>query len=186
MTALPVDDLAELLLARPPRCGRTRVIAIDGPAGSGKTTMAEALRVELADQGLSTAVMHMDDMYAGWTGLDEELAPRVEQQVLAPLAAGRPARWQRYDWHAGRFDRWETFEPPDVLVMEGCGSGALPHAAYTSLLVWVEAPYDERVRRGLTRDGEQVEPLWMGWMEHEQAYFASHGTRARAEVRLTT
>ncbi len=178
-------DLVTALLDGPPRCGATRLLAIDGPAGSGKTTFAAHVGATLADRGVSTVVVHMDDLYDGWTGLDEMLAPRVEQQVLAPVAAGRPARWQRYDWAAGRFGSWESFEPPQVVVLEGCGAGDLPLAAYTTLLVWLEAAPDERIRRGLARDGEQVLPHWLAWTDLEAAHFAAHDTRARADIRVT-
>ncbi len=178
-------DLVTALLDRPPRCGATRLLALDGPAGSGKTTLAERVRAEVARRSVEVVVLHMDDLYAGWTGLDDMLAPRVEQQVLTPVAAGQPARWQRYDWAAGRFATWETFGPPQVLVLEGCGSGALPLEAYTSLLVWLEAEPDERIRRGVARDGEQVLPHWLAWTHLESVHFAAHDTRARADLRVT-
>ncbi len=185
------DDLADApiriattLLDCAPRCGSTRLLAIDGPAGSGKTTLAAAVSAALVARSVGSVVLHMDDLYDGWTGLDETLASRVEQQVLAPLATGEPARWQRYDWATRRFGAWETFEPPQVLVLEGCGSGARPLTAYTSLLVWLEADPDERLRRGLARDGEQVLPHWLAWTDLEATYFAADGTRARADLRL--
>ncbi|MEP6665754.1 MAG: AAA family ATPase [Nocardioidaceae bacterium] len=178
--------MVDLVVRRSPRLDTTRLIAIDGPAGSGKTSLAGRLSSELSARGLSTAIMHMDDVYEGWTGLDESLTLRVTDQLLKPLAAGRPARWQRYDWDAERFDGWEVLDPPDVLVLEGCGSGAMAYASYTSVLVWVEAPAEVRIERGVARDGEQVLPNWLAWMDVESAHFAANDTKARAEVRLTT
>ncbi len=177
-----VAHIVDLVLERPARCGATRVVAVDGPAGSGKTTLAAAVAVEVVRRGRSVVLHHLDDQYAGWAGLDEALALRVREQVLAPLARGEPARWQRYDWEAGRFDRWESFVPPEVLVLEGCGSGARTLAAYLSVLVWVEAAPDERIRRGVARDGEAVLPNWRAWMESEQAHFAANRTRDRADL----
>jgi hypothetical protein len=71
-------------------------------------------------------------------------------------------------------------------VLEGCGSGARDYAAFTTLLVWVEADQEERIRRGVARDGEQVLPKWLAWMESEERHFAAHGTRDRADVRVST
>jgi uridine kinase len=194
MTSLPepvpdattVVDLVDRALSHKPTCGRTRVLAIDGPAGSGKTTLAGVVAEETVGRGLPTVVHHLDDVYDGWTGLDDALVVRVTDQVLGPLSRHEPARWQRYDWYAGEFDGWETFDPPLLLVLEGCGSGARDYAAYTTLLVWVEADREERIRRGVERDGEQVLPNWLAWMESEQRHFAEHGTRDRADVRLST
>ena len=60
--------IADHLLVRAagirPRLGGVRVIAIDGPAGSGKTTLGDAL----AERG--AAVLHLDDLYDGWSGLE--------------------------------------------------------------------------------------------------------------------
>lgn len=177
-------DLIDRLAAAPARLGRTRLLAVDGPAGSGKTTLAAALDREGGTRGIDVAVVHLDDMYEGWATDFDELATRVLDQLLTPLTGGETARWQRYDWDAARFDGWEPVPPPDVLVLDGCGSGALLLAPYTSLLVWVEAPRDVRIRRGVERDGEQVLPHWLAWMDHEQTHFEANGTRERADVRL--
>jgi uridine kinase len=184
------DEIVERVLSRKPTCGSTRVVAIDGPAGSGKTTLAGEVADELSQRGQVVVLHHMDDQYDDWVGLDpqpsEDLARRVVTQVLAPLAEHRPARWQRYDWYAGRFDGWGTFDPPGVLVLEGCGSGARDYDPFTTLLVWVEAGRDERIRRGIARDGEQVLDHWLAWMDSEQAHFARHATRDRADLRVST
>ena len=39
-----------------------RVFAIDGVAGSGKTTLASQLQLDLP----GSQVVHMDDLYSGW------------------------------------------------------------------------------------------------------------------------
>ncbi len=160
---------------------------MDGPAGSGKTTLAAAIDEEIrVGQRLATVVFHLDDMYGGWETEFDELASRVVGQILEPLSRRQPGRWQRYDWAAGRFDGWETLAPPDVLVLEGCGSGARQASALVNVLVWVEAEQDLRVARGVARDGEQVLPKWRAWMAHEATHFAAHETRTRADVSLQT
>ncbi|MBA2773543.1 MAG: AAA family ATPase [Nocardioidaceae bacterium] len=179
-------SLVDRVTAAPARLGRTRLVAVDGPAGSGKTTLAASLDSEGRARGLDIAVVHLDDMYAGWETDFDELASRVLGQLLMPLLQGETARWQRYDWEAEAFNGWEPVSPPDVLVLDGCGSGSLTLASFTSLLVWVEAPPEVRIERGVARDGEQVLPHWLAWMEHEQAHFAANRTRQRAGVRLPT
>jgi uridine kinase len=173
-------DLAEQVRAAPPRLGRTRLVCIDGPAGSGKTTFAARLAAALDGD---VAVVHMDDVYAGWT-LDGA-ADRLTACVLRPLAEVRPGAYHRYDWHAERFDEDETAVPvPDVLVVEGCGSCPRSVDAWATLRIWVEAPPALRLARGLARDGEHVAEHWGRWQREEAALFDAEDTRARADVRV--
>ncbi|MGY1638826.1 uridine kinase [Geodermatophilus sp. SYSU D00742] len=170
--------LAALVRTAAPRLGSTRLVCVDGPAGSGKTTLAAGLAAELG-----ATVVHMDDLYAGWT-LTGAFA-RLAAGVLRPLAAGRAGAYHRFDWTAGRFAADPTPVPPGgVLVVEGCGS--CPRAAdpWTALRIWVEAPPEVRLARGLARDGTALEPEWRRWQVTEAAAFAAEGTRDRADVRV--
>ncbi len=176
--------LAERAAAAPPRLGPVRLVCIDGPAGSGKTTLAAAVGRELVGRGLDAAVLHLDDLYDGWAGLEGSLWPRLAAQVLEPLRRGRPGRYQRYDWDAGGFDGWVDVPVPAVLVLEGCGSARRAAAPFVVLTVWVEAPPDLRLARGLARDGEAARAHWERWMADEAAHFAREGTAERADVHL--
>ncbi|MGY1664122.1 uridine kinase [Geodermatophilus sp. SYSU D00705] len=170
--------LAARVRATAPRLGATRLVCVDGPAGSGKTTLAAGLAAELG-----ATVVHMDDLYAGWT-LTGAFA-RLAAGVLRPLAEGRPGAYHRYDWAAGRFATEPTPVPSGgVLVVEGCGS--CPRAAdrWAVLRIWVEAPREVRLARGLARDGVALEPQWRRWQVTEAAVFAAECTRQRADVRV--
>ena len=176
-----VDQLCATVLAVPPALGPVRLVCVDGPAGSGKTTIAAALARTLAAAGADVAVVHVDDLLEGWTGLPRVWA-RIEQQLLAPLAAGRPASYQRYDWVAERFDEHVDVPVPDVLVLEGCGSAPRAVDGRAVLKVFVEAPVALRLTRGLARDGEAMRDAWLTWLDVEEAEFEREATRARADV----
>jgi uridine kinase len=176
----PVTHPAAVVLGlarrRLPTLGRGRLVCIDGPAGSGKTTLADRI-LALAPEA---TVVHMDDLYEGWEGL-----PTVTAQldrVLLPLAADRAGSYRRWDWHAGGWAEEVTVEPTGLLVLEGVGSGSEHAAAVTTVLVWVEAPHDLRMRRGLDRDGDAFSPYWEAWARDEAEHFAQHRTRERADV----
>ncbi|MBC7291635.1 MAG: uridine kinase [Actinotalea sp.] len=195
-------ELAALARAARPRLGPVRLVCIDGPAGSGKTTLAGRLAAALRDAAPPAAggsspgdrsehrpepgaagvvVVHLDDLYEGWAGLDG-VWERLTAQVLDPLADGRPGRYQRYDWVAGRFDDWVDVPVPEVLVVEGCGSAPRAADGRTVLRVWVEAPAASRLRRGLERDGEAMRTQWVRWMDLEAAHFRREDTRRRADA----
>lgn len=161
---------------RAPTLGTGRLVCVDGPAGSGKTTLAAAV----AALRPGTPVVHMDDLYDGWDGL-----PRLGEQLaglLRPIAHGEPGRYRRFDWHAGRYAETHTVAPGPLLVLEGVGAGSRAHADLTTLLAWVSAPADLRLRRGLERDGAAMAARWRQWMVDEDAHFAADGTNDRADL----
>ena len=177
-------SIAARALSRPPRCGRVRVVVIDGPAGSGKSTTAAAVAASATELGAVVAVVHLDDLYEGWSGLEGTLWPRLSAQVLEPLRRGLPGRFQRYDWVLGEFADWVDVPVPDLLVLEGCGSARRAVDDLAVLRVWVEAADDLRLERGLARDGVDAREHWLTWMAQEEDHFSREATRERADVRL--
>ena len=160
--------------------GGTRLVCVDGPAGSGKTTFAGRLAATLGDHA---ELVHMDDLYAGWT-LTGSVA-RLEAGVLRPLSTGAPGAYHRFDWHADRFDADPVrVRPVPVLVVEGCGSAPRRLDPWTTLRVWVEAPAPLRLERGLARDGAAMTAHWRRWGATEAAEFAREDTRRRADLRV--
>lgn len=170
----------DLLRARPATLGDGRLLCVDGPSGSGKTTLA----TEVARLSPGARVIHMDDLIEGWDGL-----PTVDAQLdglLRPLAAGRRGSYRRYDWVAGEYAETVPVDPAPLLVLEGVGSGSLVAGPLTTVLVWVEAAREARMRRGLDRDGEAFAPYWEAWAVAEQEHFARHRTRERADLVVRT
>jgi uridine kinase len=163
---------------------------VDGPAGSGKTTLATALdrafRDALRASGgdVEVATVHMDDVYDGWAGLASGMAT-IASSVVAPLRAGKPGRYRRYDWHRAAFADERVVDPCDVVIVEGVGAAGTDREGYDdaiTVLVWVETPSEVRLSRGLARDGEQMRAHWVAWRTQEEAMFAREHTRDRADV----
>ena len=156
---------------RPPRLGDVRLVCVDGPAGSGKTTFAGRLTDALGD---GAGLVHLEDLYAGWT-LTGAVA-RLSAGVLRPLAEGRAGSHHRYDWAAGRFaDEPVAVPVPAVLVVEGCGSSPRALDPWTTLRIWVEAPAPLRLSRGLARDGEDLAAHWRRWQGYGGPPFRRRG-----------
>ena len=180
---MTLGSTLEQAISRPPTLGSGRLVCVDGPAGSGKTTLAARLAAEALAVGVTVRVLHMDDMYEGWSGLGD-VAARIRDDLLAPLHLDRPGRYHRWDWHASEWAEWVAVEPVDMLVLEGVGSGSLEIAPYVTTLVWVDAAYDLRMERGIARDGEAFAPHWRAWAESEVEHFARHRTEERADLRV--
>lgn len=174
-----VARIAALVAGSEPRCGSTRLVSIDGPSGAGKTTLAQALAAELA-----APTVHMDDLYPGWDGLRAG-THRAQEWVVEPLLAGRPVRYRRWDWASDEYAEWVQLPSSEVVVLEGCGSGALPVGAHASVLVWVEAEESVRRARGLARDAGYADH-WERWATQERRVYGADHTWERADLVLDT
>jgi uridine kinase len=161
-----------------PRAGGSRVVAVDGRSGAGKTSLAAALR-----DRLRAPVVSLEDLYGGWDGLEHGIDLLVSA-VLEPLAAGQAARVPRYDWVVGEWAEPAAMEPPGILIVEGVGAGALRAAAFESVLVWLEVPAPVRKRRALDRDGATFAPHWDRWAAQEDAMLARDLTPERADITI--
>jgi uridine kinase len=161
-----------------PRAGGSRVVAVDGRSGAGKTLLAAALR-----DRLGAPVVSLEDLYGGWDGLEHGIDLLVSA-VLEPLAAGRAARVPRYDWIARAWAEPTAIEPPPILIVEGVGAGARRAAAFESVLVWLEVPAPVRKKRALDRDGATFARYWDQWAAQEDAMLARDRTPDRADITL--
>jgi acetylornithine deacetylase/succinyl-diaminopimelate desuccinylase-like protein len=174
-------DLAATVLAAPARLGNVRVVAVDGPAGAGKTTFAHRLASAIRDAGANVATLHTDDLLDGWADI-VTFWPRLEKWILGPLRRGEPARYRRYDWHRGRFgDEWHVLPVPEVLVLEGVSSARAARPVL-SRSVFVAADRQLRLARGLERDGEGLRDEWLRWMAAEDRHFAEDRTADRVDL----
>lgn len=159
--------------------GSARVIAIDGPAGSGKTTLAD----QLCDLLPNCKVIHMDDLYDGWKQeLVTELPRRIETQILQPLSLGQAAIYKKYDWHQGQFTNTQTIDNPEFLILEGVGAANPKLKEYFALSIWVEAQPKLLLDRLIARDGQQLRDQLVAWQVHEAEYFKRLDVRSSVNL----
>src|SRR6266508_210733 len=116
---LRLDAVLDHVLAAPARLGATRLVCVDGPAGSGKSTVAQRLAGIAERRGLTVRVLRMDDLYEGWDGAVRGFA-LLRDHVLARIAGGLEGRYRRYDWHSGAYaERHVVPADLDLLIVEG-------------------------------------------------------------------
>ena len=171
-----IRELARQVRLGPARLGGARLVLIDGPAGAGKSTLADRVGGALRAQ-----VYHGDDMYEGWTGLPT-LRDVLVEEVLAPLAEVRDGGFQRWDWENERRDERVDVQVADVIVIEGVGVAMREARRWATLVIYVDAPDDIRIARGLERDGEAYRPQWEAWMASEKGFLEDEGVRDAADV----
>jgi uridine kinase len=153
-----------------------KVVAIDGPGGAGKSTLAARVSRRLSD----APIVHTDD-FASWSN-PMDWWPRLLEQVLLPLTHRRPARYQRYDWDAEELAEWHTVVGHDYLIIEGVTASRRAFRPYLALSVWVVTAREECLRRGLERDGEEELQAWRDWQVAEDAYIASEHPESSADL----
>ena len=157
------------------------VIAVDGRAGAGKSSLAQLVVARLDD----VTSVHLDDLFPGWDGL--AAAPALlTAQVLVPLARDEPAGFRRYDWVQGAYAERVLVPRRRFVVVEGCASSVGIARPYADVRVWVDAAPATRMRRGLDRDGDQFGPHWQRWADQEDALFAADRTAEHAHVVVRT
>ena len=187
LTGMPTDALVDRIAAevmrREPVDG-IRIVGIDGPSGAGKSVLAGQVAARL-----DAPVIEIDDFvswadFAGWW-------PRFEAQVLGPLLAGRDARYQVRDWadwYGSSLADWRTQRWAPIVVLEGVTCTRRATVGRLCYAVWVEAPAELRLARGLARDSAfaDADRLWRRWMREEESFFRADGTRDRADLIVDT
>ncbi len=176
-----VAQIAAAARDRGPRADTTCVIAIDGPAGSGKTTLAALLAAEIP----GSAVLNTDQLYPGWGGL-ENGAQRLVSEVLGPISSGAAATFTVWDWQQQCEGELTTVPASATLIIDGAGSGSKAAEPFLSFLIWVDAERSTRESRAIGRDGEMFAPHWESWAEQERALFEREQTRERADLIIIT
>lgn len=161
------------------------IIAIDGPAGAGKTTLAHDISLALASTFTVTEI-HMDDLYDGW---DNALTPALTS-VLTYLTTAHKKSQQislsTYDWNRGEFNAASEIEKSELLILEGVGSGQSAIRDSLAALIWIDIDEVHGLERVLQRDGIAIENQMRKWLTTQEQHFQLEGTQNAADFILTT
>lgn len=175
-------EIVELINRSTINCGNTKVVAIDGPAGSGKTTLAFKLAPLLAEP---TTTIHMDALYNGWSdALTKTLERTLQNQIFTPLSLRKSVSYRAYDWYLNKLGPEITFEPPEILILEGVGAAQSVTRKYASLLIWIDVAPEIGLNRVLNRDGREIENQMRIWQSQESNFFTKDQTRERVHLRI--
>ena len=133
------------------------VVTIDGYSGSGKSTLAAAIARLVSDW----QVLHLDDWYPGWDGL--EAGADIARRIAADLRGGRASSYEAWDWENGATGATIPV-PLAPTIIEGCGAIEVE----ADLVIWIADPgEDERRSRALARDGQTYAPHWQRWARQD-------------------
>jgi uridine kinase len=194
-TAQPIPPAQKLLrlLGRIERRHATLLVGIDGRGAAGKSTLAR--RLERASDEI--AVVEFDDFYLPLREREARVADpdrevggnfdwrRLRDQVLAPLSKDAPASYQRYDWPTDELAEWHTLPVGGTVVVEGNYCTRRELFDFYDYTVWIEAPHELRLERGLRRGGQDTRERWLTeWMPEEERYLEAEHPANRVDLVL--
>jgi uridine kinase len=161
------------------------LLAIDGPAGAGKTTFAAKLEAELSVKG-TVRVIHMDDLYNGWENALSNPLSEILDRISTAHLAGREFVIKIFNWHTMTFDREEKIAPTDYLIIEGVGAAQQIVRETGATTYWLEIEPEIGLQRVLDRDGAHIEVQMRQWQVDQEKHFARDETRENCEFKLTS
>jgi len=139
------------------------LVGIGGHGGSGKSTLAARIAENFDD----VQVVATDSFWNG-AGFDLD---RLRTGVIDVLLEGSVAAYDEWDWHAEVLRPGRAVRPTGVVVVEGVCALHRMFRDDMAVRVWIDAPHDIRLERGVARDGEASRSTWVDvWMPNEAAY----------------
>jgi uridine kinase len=160
------------------------LITIDGPAGSGKTTLAAQIHDHLSAAGETVLTVHMDDLYDGWEEpLGEELAAKLDS-LLSDAYRGGAIMIPQYNWTDDAFTLPIIASTPQTLILEGVGSSQSITRGFAPLSIWIEAPREVALQRVLDRDGAELRSQMLDWQRREEEHFTRESTKSAADYQV--
>lgn len=161
------------------------IIAIDGVAGAGKTTLASHLSAALALK-YRLATVHMDDLYNGWeNAFDHHLSDAL---ILAAQSHQKkaPAVLPRFNWQTGSYGDSVQIPPVDLLILEGVGSSQRAVRPFLTTSIWLEIEPALGLERVLARDGQEISDQMQKWLRAQEQHFLEEESKVNADFILTT
>ena len=161
------------------------LLAIDGPAGAGKTTLAAQLEAEYSAHS-TVRTIHMDHLYNGWNdALGQSLTDNLRAITAAHLS-GLQHTIEIFNWHSMKFDREEVIDPTDFLILEGVGAAQKVVREAGAITYWLDIDNETGMQRVLARDGAHIEREMRQWQIQQSIHFAKDQTRENCEFKLTS
>ena len=174
-----LSELVDKVNESSKKCGQTKIIVIDGPAGSGKTTLAKSLSGLLEN----CPIIHMDEIYEGW---ENALSPKTFQDlvewIINPLLENNSIEYIKYDWNLEQRIEKIVINNSKIIIIEGVGSSSFEISKHASLKLWIEVNKETGINRVLTRDGLQIQEQMKTWQSQESKFFIENNSKENSDI----
>ncbi len=165
------------------------VIAIDGPCGSGKTTLAKRLEEELP----SCAVVHTDDFFLQHHQRTEERLQepggnmdreRLIDEVFINAQSAKELVYHKYNCQTGELSG-QSIGSERILIVEGSYSQHPDLLPYYDLTIYLDVDPEEQLTRLKQRvGGERLQRFITEWIPLENRYFTAFEVQEKADLRI--
>lgn len=178
------------VLSHLPNRKNVTVIAIDGRAASGKSTLAEQLRA-ITD----CSIVHMDDFFlpAAKRTHDRLSMPggnidheRFSGEILPHLSHSAPFSYRIYSCQTGAFQGVSQVTSPSLRIVEGSYAHHPAFGEYAQLKVFLTVSEEEQARRLMFRNPSLFAKFTEAWIPMEERYFTEFAIRSSAHLTLST
>jgi uridine kinase len=161
------------------------LLAIDGPAGAGKTTLAAKLEAEFSVHS-TVRTIHMDELYNGWDDALGQSLTDTLQAIIAAYLSGIEHTIKIFNWHLMKFDREEVITPSDYLILEGVGAAQKIVRDAGAITYWLDIDAETGLKRVLARDGAHIEKEMRQWQIQQSIHFAKDQTQENSEFKVSS
>jgi uridine kinase len=168
--------IGEVRKRRPPDGMITRIVAIDGCGGAGKSSFAQHLSCALGG-----ATIVETDEFASWDN-PIDWWPHLVDRLLVPISRNEVARFAPSRWEAGTDPDVVVVEPTEFMILEGVTASREAFMPYVTYSIWIDASAELRLQRGLDRDGHDALKQWETWMAEEERYCSRERPDDRADL----
>jgi uridine kinase len=174
------EALSDLLSSDGPH-----LIAIDGPAGGGKSTLAKNLFLYFSVTR-DVNLLGLDDIYDGWANALGDKLTEDLHRIAKAHKSGQSVSVDIYDWVNSRYGHKREIDPKEILIIEGVGSAQAVMRAHDAITIWMDIDPLLGMERVLNRDGHHISEEMKAWQELQSKLFAQSAAKENADFVITT
>lgn len=165
--------------------GNHGIISIDGPCGSGKTTLATEL-----NEKYSYNVVHMDDFYLPFQKRDKNWMnivaghmdfKRLIETVLLPYKNRQKTNYVSYDCHSDKYLKSIPIDLDKIIMLEGSYSSHPELSDYIDVKIFMDIDSKEQISRLTKRNPKTVDKFISMWIPFENRYFEESSIRKESD-----